>query len=192
VRAGILFHSFYVRVGTMTAIWTVGHRLRSTPTNGHRFTALSLPWRSPIQVPTELGNDCCLHNGSINVLLWQMRADPAWSVFVLFVLQSTQVLLKVALLYDEHRHHFVINNDANTNCQLVEGTSLRSTRATSTNEYYVQVDFTGGLFGVFTQTVVFDFGCRPVLARKLKVELGHKTDLDAVSGLCKKLQFDRL
>jgi len=38
------------RVIVLTAIWTVGHRLRSTPTNGHRCTALSLPWRSPIQV----------------------------------------------------------------------------------------------------------------------------------------------
>jgi len=36
----------------MTAIWTIGYRLRSTPTNGHRFTALGLPWWSPIQVLT--------------------------------------------------------------------------------------------------------------------------------------------
>jgi len=43
-----------VRVSAITAIWTVGHRLRSTPTNGHRFTALSLPWWSPIQVLTGL------------------------------------------------------------------------------------------------------------------------------------------
>jgi len=27
----------------MMAIWTVGHRLRYTPTNGHRFTALGHP-----------------------------------------------------------------------------------------------------------------------------------------------------
>jgi len=40
----------YIRVSTMTAIRTVGHILMSTPTNGHRFTALDLPWRSPIQV----------------------------------------------------------------------------------------------------------------------------------------------
>jgi len=42
----------YVGVSMITAIWTVGHILRSTPTNGHRSTALSLPWRSPIQVLT--------------------------------------------------------------------------------------------------------------------------------------------
>jgi len=41
----------YVRVHTMTAIWTVSHRLKSTPTNGHRFTALR---RSPIQILTGL------------------------------------------------------------------------------------------------------------------------------------------
>jgi len=32
----------------------VGHRLRFTPTNGHRFIGLSLPWQSPIQVLTGL------------------------------------------------------------------------------------------------------------------------------------------
>jgi len=44
----------YVSVITITATWTVGHRLRSAPTNGHRFTALSLPWREPIHVLTWL------------------------------------------------------------------------------------------------------------------------------------------
>jgi hypothetical protein len=28
------------------------HSLQSTPTNGRRFTALGLPWRSPIQALT--------------------------------------------------------------------------------------------------------------------------------------------
>jgi len=43
----------YVRVSTITAIWTVSHRLRSTLMNGHRFTVLSLPWWSPIQILTQ-------------------------------------------------------------------------------------------------------------------------------------------
>jgi len=42
----------YVRASTMTAIWTVGQRLRSTLTYGHRFTALGLLWRSPIHILT--------------------------------------------------------------------------------------------------------------------------------------------
>jgi len=41
-------------ISTITAIWTVGHTLRSTPTNWHRFTALRFLWRSPIQVLTGL------------------------------------------------------------------------------------------------------------------------------------------
>jgi hypothetical protein len=49
----VWFDSFYVRVSTKTAIWTVGHRFKSTPTNGPRLTALCLPWWSPIQLLTE-------------------------------------------------------------------------------------------------------------------------------------------
>jgi len=49
-----LFDSFYVRVSTITAIWTAGHRFKTKPTNWPRFTAPSLPWWSPIQVLTEV------------------------------------------------------------------------------------------------------------------------------------------
>ena len=95
--------------------------------------------------------------------------------------------MKVALLYDEYRHHFVIESPSNPNCQLING----STRKTSENVYCVNVNFTGGLFGVFTQTVVFDFDSRPVVIRKLKVELGDKTNLEKVVDLYYKLHFDR-
>jgi len=46
----LMFDTFYVCVNTITAIETVGHRFKATSTNGHRFTALGLPWWSPIQV----------------------------------------------------------------------------------------------------------------------------------------------
>jgi len=46
VQVGWFVRSFHGRVSTMTAIKTVGHRFRSTPTNGPRFTAPGLPWRS--------------------------------------------------------------------------------------------------------------------------------------------------
>jgi hypothetical protein len=39
---------------------SVGHSLESTPTNGRRFTALSLPWRSPIQLLTEVDHRASL------------------------------------------------------------------------------------------------------------------------------------
>jgi len=50
----VLLDSFYVRVSTTTARQTVGHRFKSTPTNGARFIASSLPWWSPIQVLIEV------------------------------------------------------------------------------------------------------------------------------------------
>ena len=95
--------------------------------------------------------------------------------------------MKVALLNDEYRHHFVIESRANPNCQLID----RITRETSGNEYCVKVNFNGGLFGVFTQTVVFDFNSRPVIIRKLKVELGDRASLAKVVDLYNKLHFDR-
>jgi len=64
------FDSFYVRVSTMTAIWTVGHRLRSTPTNGQRFTALGLPWRSPLQVLAEMPG-----SGFQNRMAWSAQSS---------------------------------------------------------------------------------------------------------------------
>jgi len=55
----------HVRVSTITAIWTVGHILKCIPTNGYRFTALSLPWWTPIQVLTGLGVTCRTLVGSL-------------------------------------------------------------------------------------------------------------------------------
>lgn len=40
--------------------------------------------------------------------------------------------------------------------------------------------------------MIFDFGRPPVLARKLKVEIGEKTKLEKVLLLRKELEFDRL
>jgi len=48
------FDSFYVHVSTNDGYIDGHHILRYTPTNGHRFTALSLPRRSPINVLTEV------------------------------------------------------------------------------------------------------------------------------------------
>lgn len=36
----------------------------------------------------------------------------------------------------------------------------------------MQVNFTAGMFGSFSQWVIFDFGIRPVLVRKLAIEIG--------------------
>jgi len=54
----VWFGSFYVRVSTMTAIYTVGHRYKYTPTNGPRLTDAYLPWWSPIHVLSEVDVPC--------------------------------------------------------------------------------------------------------------------------------------
>ena len=43
-----------------------------------------------------------------------------------------------------------------------------------------QVHFTGGMFGSFSQWIVLDFGQRPVLVRKLAVEIGDQMQHEKV------------
>ena len=56
----------------------------------------------------------------------------------------------------------------------------------------VVVDFRGGLFGSFSQWLGFDVGERPVVVRKLNIELGTRLVNQDVRSLREKLQFDRL
>jgi len=106
-------------------------------------------------------------------------------------------LEKVSLLFETNRHHFsLIHDELPAHCQLADGavfitkTSAR-TRANSTTFYRVQVRFTGGMFGLFRQWLIFDFGDRPVLMRELTVELGHSECRSQVRALREKLHFDR-
>jgi len=102
-------------------------------------------------------------------------------------------LVKVALVYDEHRLHFSLATcaDKTSNTQLLPGDAavLRST-ATET-VYQVHLVFTGGLFGHFTQMIVFDFGQRPLVARKVVAELGDLKMQERVQVLRDKLTFNR-
>ena len=82
-------------VTSISSIWTVGHELRSTPTNGHRFTAYGLPLavthpstgrgrrdltsvtespskqRSP--TGTLLQQCCCLHSLTSRSSVWMLE-----------------------------------------------------------------------------------------------------------------------
>jgi len=53
----------------------------SAPTNGHRFTARGLPWRSPVQVyqPLWFRNHCHPSNGSLRL---NVSRDPNPSTFI--------------------------------------------------------------------------------------------------------------
>ena len=53
--------------------------------------------------------------------------------------------------------------------------------------YRVNVQFSGGMFGSFSQWVAFDFGTKPVLLRKLNVELGDETVHEKVKLGCVRL-----
>ena len=55
----------------------------------------------------------------------------------------------------------------------------------------VVVDFRGGLFGSFSQWLSLDVGVRPIVVRKLNVELGTRLVNQDVRSLREKLQFDR-
>lgn len=112
--------------------------------------------------------------------------------------QTSRQLIQVALVYDEHRLHFSLATGTNnknqplpSNTQLLPGNTavIRST-ATET-VYQVRLVFTGGLFGHFTQMIVFDFGKRPLLARKVIAELGDLKMQERVQVLRDKLTFNR-
>ena len=103
---------------------------------------------------------------------------------------SKRPLVKVALLYDEHRHHFAIDHATDDKCQLASDEQLVKTSSRKLETVYsVKINFTGGIFGIFTQVVVFDFGQRPVLVRQLKVELGDRALQEKMTDLHYKLQF---
>ena len=46
--------------------------------------------------------------------------------------------------------------------------------------YKIEVQFTGGMFGSFSQWLVMDFGGRPVVVKKLAVEIGDQMLHDKV------------
>ena len=99
-------------------------------------------------------------------------------------------LQKVALLYNRDRLHFSLHGfDLDQGCQIAQGSAFLQP---GNDAYKVEVTFKGGIFGSFSQWVIFDFGPRPVLVRKVNVELGTSLAQDKVKRLREKLKFDRL
>ena len=106
-------------------------------------------------------------------------------------LQKSLQLERVSLLQNKDRLHFVLfGEDLNDTCQIASGESFIAPEC-QVNTYKVRVLFKGGMFGSFTQWVSFDFGGRPVLVRKLNVELGVHYVQEKVKQLRAKLSFDR-
>ena len=103
-------------------------------------------------------------------------------------------LEKVSLLFENSRHHFcLIYPDLSAHCQLADGNVFitKSSKRTRKTTYHIEVRFTGGMFGLFRQWLIFDFGDRPVLMRELTVELGRVDCCKKVRYLRQTLEFDR-
>lgn len=109
-----------------------------------------------------------------------------------FSLQDKR-LEKVALLHNKDRLHFsLVADDQDAYCQVASGESFQESELLTPPSYRVEVRFNGGMFGSFSQWVVFDFGMRPVLVHKINVELGTVFVQEKVKKLREKLKFDRL
>ena len=75
---------------------------------------------------------------------------------------------------------------------MYSGNTSQNVRMYSRCLLQVVVDFRGGLFGSFSQWLGLDVGERPVVVRKLNIELGTRLVNHDVRSLREKLQFDRL
>ncbi|KAK3756129.1 hypothetical protein RRG08_046040, partial [Elysia crispata] len=110
-----------------------------------------------------------------------------------FVIHSETALEKVALLHNKGRLHFrlVSTSEEFEGYQVAPGDLFLDVDADSKACYKVIVCFSGGMFGSFSQCVVFDFGLRPVLGRKLSVEIGDQPQQEKVKELRKELCVER-
>jgi hypothetical protein len=115
------------------------------------------------------------------------------NILTVLLQKKDKLLEKVALLYDQDRLHFMLRGqDLDNNCQIAQGEAFLLEVQDKLAVYRVEVSFTGGMFGSFSQWIVFDFGQRPVLVRKVNVELGTNFVQEKVKSLRDKLKFDRL
>ncbi|XP_041367136.1 probable helicase with zinc finger domain [Gigantopelta aegis] len=77
------------------------------------------------------------------------------------------------------------------NHQVAQGDVFEDVDNHGNDCYRVIIQFTGRMFGSFSQWVIFDFGTYPVLVRKLSVEVGSQDVLNVVKSLHQKYLFDR-
>ncbi|KAK7002884.1 helicase with zinc finger domain 2-like isoform X1 [Biomphalaria glabrata] len=108
-----------------------------------------------------------------------------------FHIYTEKQLHKVALLHNKDRLHFSLIGTSNSHPQVASGDTFLSTDELGRAYYVVSVHFTASMFGSFIQWVVFDFGSRPVLVRKLAVEIGATLQQEKVRELRENLSFDR-
>jgi len=101
----------------------------------------------------------------------------------------------VALLYDSSRLHFTLNSTRALDSQQLAGGDLFQTESDGNvhrYRYAVTVKFDSEKTGFFSQRVIFDFGCRPVVGRTLSVNMHSTVELqERVISLQQELQLER-
>ena len=97
----------------------------------------------------------------------------------------------MALLHHSARLHFCLLCVDGSKHQIASGEQFEDVDDNGCPCYRVNVQFSGGMFGSFNQWVAFDFGTKPVLLRKLNVELGLETVHEKVKLGCVRLCMKR-
>ncbi|XP_070186287.1 3'-5' exoribonuclease HELZ2-like isoform X2 [Littorina saxatilis] len=123
--------------------------------------------------------------------LEQFKQEKNAVIVWTFILRTQLNLERVALLHHSARLHFFLQCGDGTKHQIATGEQFEDVDEQGRPCYRVNVHFQGGMFGSFNQWVAFDFGKKPVLLRKMNVELGHETLHEKVRDLREKLTFDR-
>lgn len=128
--------------------------------------------------------------GELTTIIDTKICDKKW----VFTLHSPQVLRVVALLYDSHRNHFLLKrittltknkkvliDEEPINAQ--EWTSRLDEEEEQTLVHKVEVTFSTKLYGTFRQTVLFDFGQEPVLAKHICVDVVPVKDAEKMKEM---------
>ena len=93
-------------------------------------------------------------------------------------------------MYSKGRSYFHLETDQakqDADCQLLSEDDFEQ----STGIYLFRVHFKAEVFGSFAQTVVFDFGQRPVIARQLHIDIASKKQIQTIKKNRKSLDFYR-
>ncbi|XP_077528320.1 putative helicase with zinc finger domain [Haemaphysalis longicornis] len=104
-----------------------------------------------------------------------------------FELHTTTRLQRLVLLRDAHRSHFELRclRVGSSIHNLSEGSQEWVSKRKPPGKkfvYHIQVAFQVSSYGTFRQTLVFDFGTEPVLARQFSVDVVHPIALDKINS----------
>ncbi|GCB60757.1 hypothetical protein scyTo_0009228 [Scyliorhinus torazame] len=120
---------------------------------------------------------------ALRITQYRRRSKLKWN----FDIQSQKPLLNVALLKREPGAAFWLEGkDIPKNCTSAEGIKFR----VAETSYHVGISFEATSLGIYDQWIVFDFGSRPLLVRKIYVS--DKTGFQPLANPSSDFQFANL